>query len=65
MQLDLAISVSSGSAEAHEPDAETAQIKAAKQRSLGCSPSESLLEFLSLRYWFCMFALIEFQIKYY
>ncbi|KAI3756037.1 hypothetical protein L1987_55849 [Smallanthus sonchifolius] len=50
MQLALAISVS-GSAEAREPDAETAQIKAAKQRSLGCSPSESLVEFLSLRYW--------------
>ncbi|KAL8195791.1 hypothetical protein R6Q57_025544 [Mikania cordata] len=51
MQLALAISVSSGSADAREPDAETAQIKAAKQRSLGCSPSESLVEFLSLRYW--------------
>ncbi|KAI3692585.1 hypothetical protein L6452_32403 [Arctium lappa] len=51
MQLALAISVSSGSAEAREPDAETAQIRAAKQRSLGCSPSESLIEFLSLRYW--------------
>ncbi|KAL4564754.1 hypothetical protein LXL04_028825 [Taraxacum kok-saghyz] len=51
MQLALAISVSSGSAETREPDAETAQIKAAKQRSLGCPPSESLVEFLSLRYW--------------
>ncbi|XP_076899014.1 putative serine/threonine-protein kinase SIS8 isoform X2 [Bidens hawaiensis] len=51
MQLALAISVSSGSGEAREPDAESAQIKAAKQRSLGCSPSESLVEFLSLRYW--------------
>ncbi|KAJ9537392.1 hypothetical protein OSB04_030125 [Centaurea solstitialis] len=49
MQLALAISVSSGSPS--EPDAESAQIKAAKQRSLGCSPSESLIEFLSLRYW--------------
>ncbi|KAK9076103.1 hypothetical protein SSX86_004436 [Deinandra increscens subsp. villosa] len=51
MQLALAISVSSGSVEAGQPDAETAQIKAAKQRSLGCSPSESFVEFLSLRYW--------------
>ncbi|MFS7888863.1 hypothetical protein Hanom_Chr00s000002g01600071 [Helianthus anomalus] len=51
MQLSLVISVSSGSAEAREPDAETTRIKAAKQRSLGCSPSESLVEFLSLRYW--------------
>ncbi|XP_076891508.1 putative serine/threonine-protein kinase SIS8 [Bidens hawaiensis] len=48
MQLALAISVSSGSA---QPDAESAQINAAKQRSLGCSPSESFVEFLSLRYW--------------
>ncbi|KAI3728131.1 hypothetical protein L6452_16761 [Arctium lappa] len=51
MQLALAISVSSGSVETGQPDAETAQIKAAKQRSLGCSPSESLVEYLSLRYW--------------
>ncbi|KAL8196699.1 hypothetical protein R6Q57_024592 [Mikania cordata] len=51
MQLALAISVSSGSVEAGQPDAESAQIKAAKQRSLGCSPSESFVEFLSLRYW--------------
>ncbi|XP_024993761.1 serine/threonine-protein kinase EDR1-like isoform X2 [Cynara cardunculus var. scolymus] len=51
MQLALAISVSSGSAQTGQPDAETAQIKAAKQRSLGCSPSESFVEYLSLRYW--------------
>ncbi|KAJ0914823.1 putative protein kinase TKL-CTR1-DRK-2 family [Helianthus annuus] len=51
MQLALAISVSSGSVTAGEPDAETAQIKAAKQRSLGCSPDESVFEYLSLRYW--------------
>ncbi|XP_071730365.1 probable serine/threonine-protein kinase SIS8 isoform X2 [Rutidosis leptorrhynchoides] len=51
MQLALAISVSSGSGDTREPDAETAQIKAAKQRSLGFYPSESLVEFLSLRYW--------------
>lgn len=48
MQLALAISVSDP--EARE-DAETAQIKAAKQRSLGCSPSDTFVEFLSLRYW--------------
>lgn len=51
MQLALAISVSSGSVETGQPDAETEQIKAAKQRSLGCSPSEPFVEFLSLRYW--------------
>ncbi|MFS7899026.1 hypothetical protein Hanom_Chr00s041131g01774451 [Helianthus anomalus] len=51
MQLVLAISVSSGSVTAGELDAETAQIKAAKQRSLGCSPDESVFEYLSLRYW--------------
>ncbi|XP_071702654.1 probable serine/threonine-protein kinase SIS8 isoform X2 [Rutidosis leptorrhynchoides] len=48
MQLALAISVSSGSVGSGQPDAESEQIKAAKQRSLGCSPS---VEFLSLRYW--------------
>lgn len=48
MQLALAISVSDP--EARE-DRETAQIKAAKQRSLGCPPSQTLVEVLSLRYW--------------
>ncbi|GJV76973.1 probable serine/threonine-protein kinase SIS8 [Tanacetum coccineum] len=50
MQLALAISVSSaaGSVGSGQPDAESEQIRAAKQRSLGCSPSD---EFLSLRYW--------------
>lgn len=51
MQLALAISVSSEPPARVADDAETAQIKAAKERSLGCSPSESLVEFLSLRYW--------------
>lgn len=48
MQLALAISVSDP--ETRE-DAETAQIKVAKQRSLGFSCSESVVEFLSVRYW--------------
>lgn len=48
MQLALAISVSDP--ETRE-DAETAQIKAAKQRSLGFSCSDSVVEFLSVRYW--------------
>lgn len=48
MQLALAISVSDP--ETRE-DAETAQIKAAKQRSLGFSCSDTVVEFLSLRYW--------------
>lgn len=47
MQLALAISVSDP--ETRE-DPETAQIKVAKQRSLGFSCSESV-EFLSVRYW--------------
>lgn len=51
MQLALAISVSSGSVGSGQPDAETEQIKAAKQRSLGCAPSESFVGYLSLRYW--------------
>ncbi|KAA8525165.1 hypothetical protein F0562_006971 [Nyssa sinensis] len=48
VQLALAISVSDPDA---REDPETAQIKAAKQISLGCSPAETLVEFLSLRYW--------------
>lgn len=50
MQLALAISVSDP--ETRE-EAKTAQIKAAKQRSLGCSTSDTLVDFLSLslRYW--------------
>ncbi|KAK3018126.1 hypothetical protein RJ639_004585, partial [Escallonia herrerae] len=47
MQLALAISVSSDRGGGGEgDDAETAQIRAAKERSLGCSPSETLV-----RYW--------------
>uniref|UniRef100_A0A5B7AI21 non-specific serine/threonine protein kinase n=1 Tax=Davidia involucrata TaxID=16924 RepID=A0A5B7AI21_DAVIN len=48
VQLALAISVSDPDA---REDPETAQIKAAKQISLGCAPTETLVEFLSLRYW--------------
>nr|GMC49340.1 serine/threonine-protein kinase EDR1 [Ipomoea batatas] len=48
VQLALAISVSDPDS---REDPETAQIKAAQQISLGCSPSETLVEFLSLRYW--------------
>ncbi|CAL5431860.1 unnamed protein product [Camellia sinensis] len=48
VQLALAISVSDPDA---REDPETAQIKAAKQISLGCVPSETLAESLSLRYW--------------
>ncbi|XP_022892735.1 probable serine/threonine-protein kinase SIS8 [Olea europaea var. sylvestris] len=48
VQLALAISVSDPG-QNHDP--ETAQINVAKQISLGCSPTQSLAEFLSLRYW--------------
>ncbi|CAI9773140.1 unnamed protein product [Fraxinus pennsylvanica] len=48
VQLALAISVSDPG---QNQDSETAQINVAKQISLGCSPSQSLAEFLSLRYW--------------
>ncbi|KAF7138375.1 hypothetical protein RHSIM_Rhsim07G0142400 [Rhododendron simsii] len=48
VQLALAISVSDPDS---RDDPETAQIKAAKQISLGCAPSETLVESLSLRYW--------------
>lgn len=48
MQLALAMSVSDPDS---KDDLETAQIKAVKQISLGCAPSQSAVEFLSLRYW--------------
>lgn len=48
VQLALAISVSDPDS---REDPETAQIKAAQQISLGCSPSETSSEFLSRRYW--------------
>ncbi|XAR70799.1 Non-specific serine/threonine protein kinase [Bertholletia excelsa] len=48
VQLALAISVSDPDG---REDAETAQIKAAKQISLGCAPPETLVESLSLQYW--------------
>ncbi|GER32108.1 kinase family protein [Striga asiatica] len=51
MQLALAISVSDPGQTLVDP--ETAQINVAKQISLGCSPSQSLSEFMSLRYWSC------------
>ncbi|KAL7112227.1 hypothetical protein ACP275_05G138900 [Erythranthe tilingii] len=51
MQLALAISVSDPGQ--NYVDSETAQINAAKQISLGCSPSQNLAEFLSLRYASC------------
>lgn len=51
VQLALAISVSDPG---QNIDPETAQINVAKQISLGCSPSQSLAEFLSLRYWVIM-----------
>ncbi|GMQ03664.1 hypothetical protein CsSME_00049387 [Camellia sinensis var. sinensis] len=49
-QVQLALAMSVSDPDARE-DPETAQIKAAKQISLGCAPSETLVEFLSLRYW--------------
>ncbi|PIN13257.1 Tyrosine kinase [Handroanthus impetiginosus] len=51
MQLALAISVSDPGQNCVDP--ETAQINAAKQISLGCPPSQTLSEFMSLRYWSC------------
>ncbi|XP_073031092.1 serine/threonine-protein kinase EDR1-like isoform X1 [Primulina eburnea] len=49
VQLALAISVSDPAQSVDDP--ETAQIDAAKQISLGFSPSQSCSDFLSLRYW--------------
>ncbi|KAL3645978.1 hypothetical protein CASFOL_011158 [Castilleja foliolosa] len=51
MQLALAISVSDP--EQTRVDSETAEINVAKQISLGCSPTQDISEFMSLRYWSC------------
>ncbi|KAL6980046.1 mitogen-activated protein kinase kinase kinase [Sarracenia purpurea var. burkii] len=48
VQLALAISVSDPDS---REDPETSQIKAAKQISLGCAPSETHVQSLSLQYW--------------
>ncbi|XP_057957871.1 probable serine/threonine-protein kinase SIS8 [Malania oleifera] len=55
-QVQLALAISASDPSAGREDPETAQIKAAKRISLiGCLPpvpeSETLVEFLSLRYW--------------
>ncbi|KAJ4957448.1 hypothetical protein NE237_024559 [Protea cynaroides] len=53
-QVQLALAISASDPDARE-DPEAVQIKAAKRMSLGCPSSvaadETLLEFLSLRYW--------------
>lgn len=51
-QVQLALAISASDAGSRE-DPESAQIKAAKRMSLGCStvPDETLVEFLSLQYW--------------
>ncbi|CAI9756671.1 unnamed protein product [Fraxinus pennsylvanica] len=50
-QVELALAINVSDQGRKEGDPETAQINAAKQISLGGSPSQSLSEFLSLRYW--------------
>ncbi|CAI9755710.1 unnamed protein product [Fraxinus pennsylvanica] len=50
-QVELALAISVSDQGRKDGDPEAAQINAAKQISLGCSPSQSLSEFLSLRYW--------------
>ncbi|KAL2517859.1 Serine/threonine-protein kinase CTR1 [Abeliophyllum distichum] len=52
-QVELALAISVSDQGPNDGDPETAQINAAKQISLGCSPAQSLSEFLSLRYWSC------------
>lgn len=56
MQLALAISVSDPGQNCVDP--EIAQINVAKQISLGCTPSQNLAEFMSLRYWVRSFSQI-------
>lgn len=56
-QVQLALAISASDPSAKSEDTESVQIKAAKRMSLGYSPSvtaeegETLVEFLSLRYW--------------
>ncbi|CAA2996113.1 serine threonine- kinase EDR1 [Olea europaea subsp. europaea] len=52
-QVELALAISVSDQGRNDSNQETAQINAANQISLGCSPSQSLSEFLSLRYWSC------------
>ncbi|KAL3655705.1 hypothetical protein CASFOL_000101 [Castilleja foliolosa] len=52
-QMQLAMAISASDPGQTRIDSETAQIDAVKQISLGRSPSQSLAEFLSLRYWSC------------
>ncbi|GFQ05389.1 serine/threonine-protein kinase ctr1 [Phtheirospermum japonicum] len=52
-QMQLAMAISASDPGQTRVDSETAQIDAVKQISLGRSPSQSLAEFLSLRYWSC------------
>ncbi|CAI9093676.1 OLC1v1029234C2 [Oldenlandia corymbosa var. corymbosa] len=53
VQLALAMSASASASASESPEdpETTAQIKAAKQISLSCSPSQTLVDFQSLRYW--------------
>ncbi|KAL3650753.1 hypothetical protein CASFOL_007156 [Castilleja foliolosa] len=50
-QMQLAMAISASDPGQTRVDSEMAQIDAVKQISLGRSPSQSLAEFLSLRYW--------------
>ncbi|KAL3498612.1 hypothetical protein ACH5RR_041344 [Cinchona calisaya] len=50
-QVQLALAISVSDSDSREDPVTTAQIRAAKQISLGCSPSHSLVDFISLRYW--------------
>lgn len=50
-QVQLALAISASDPDSREDPETTAQITAAKQISLGCSPSQLLVDFLSLRYW--------------
>ncbi|CAI9775153.1 unnamed protein product [Fraxinus pennsylvanica] len=50
-QVELALAISVSDQGRKESDPETTQINAAKQISLRGSPSQSLSEFLSQRYW--------------
>lgn len=50
-QVQLALAISVSDPDSREDPETSAQITAAKQISLGCSTSQSIVDLLSLRYW--------------
>lgn len=60
-QVQLALAISASDPDSREDPETSAQITAAKQISLGCSPSQLLVDFLSLRYWVSILSSFPFN----